>query len=195
MIYWELFYVFFRIGLMGFGGGMAMLTLVEHDVMTHGWTTQSEFIDMVAISQMTPGPVGINIATYVGYTASQSVFGSAVATFALVLPSLIIMFTVCYIYDKLSQKYSNNPYYKNILWMLRALVIGLIGTIILSFANSEVFFSTITFGIALGCFLLAQAPFYVSKDSHPWLVRAVTILSNPILLLIFAGIVGYVSFS
>ena len=194
MIYWELFYVFFRIGLMGFGGGMAMLTLVEHDVMAHGWTTQSEFIDMVAISQMTPGPVGINIATYVGYTASQSVLGSAVATFALVLPSLMIMFSVCYIYDKLSQKYSNNPYYKNTLRMLRALVIGLIGTIILSFANREVFFGWETIAIGLCCFLLSQSSIFVKPTTPKTITFILGQISNPIVLIILAGLVGFLLF-
>ena len=82
MIYLELFLAFFKIGIFGFGGGYAMLSLIQSEVVvSHGWITSSEFADIVAISQMTPGPISINCATYIGYTASGgSVLGSALAT-------------------------------------------------------------------------------------------------------------------
>ena len=74
MLYFQLFYTFFKIGLFGFGGGYAMLSLIQREVVTHyGWLTPQEFTDIVAISQMTPGPIGINSATYVGFTATGSV--------------------------------------------------------------------------------------------------------------------------
>lgn len=92
MLYLNLFYTFFKIGLFGFGGGYAMLSMIQGEVVTrHGWLTPQEFTDIVAISQMTPGPIGINSATYIGYTATGSVWGSVLATLALVLPSFIIM--------------------------------------------------------------------------------------------------------
>ena len=99
MLYFLLFITFFQIGMFGFGGGYGMLSLIQGEVVHHyGWMTTGEFTDIVAISQMTPGPIGINSATYCGYTAAHnagygywmSVLGSAVATFALVLPSLIL---------------------------------------------------------------------------------------------------------
>ena len=95
MIYLYLFITFFEIGLFGFGGGYGMLSLIQNEVVrTHHWLTMSEFTDIVAISQMTPGPVGINSATYCGYTAVKNagfdapmaILGSTTATFALVLP-------------------------------------------------------------------------------------------------------------
>ena len=93
MIYLQLFYTFFKIGLFGFGGGYAMLSMIQGEVVTrYGWVSSQEFTDIVAISQMTPGPIGINAATYVGFTSTGSVWGSIIATFAVVLPSFILMF-------------------------------------------------------------------------------------------------------
>ena len=84
MVFLQLFYTFFKIGLFGFGGGYAMLSMIQGEVVTrYGWLTAQEFTDIVAISQMTPGPIGINSATYVGYT-----------TFAVVLPSFLLMLTI-----------------------------------------------------------------------------------------------------
>ena len=103
MIYLYLFITFFEIGLFGFGGGYGMLSLIQGEVVHHWhWMTTGEFTDIVAISQMTPGPVGINSATYCGYTAVVNagysvpigILGSLTATFALVLPSLILMILI-----------------------------------------------------------------------------------------------------
>ena len=95
--YIELFYTFFKIGLFGFGGGYAMLSLIQYEVVeAHQWLTTNEFMDILAISQVTPGPVAINSATYIGYIATGgTVLGSAVTTLAVCLPSIIIMTIVC----------------------------------------------------------------------------------------------------
>ena len=103
MIFILLFITFFQIGLFGFGGGYGMLSLIQTEVVQRNhWLTTSQFTDIVAISQMTPGPIGINSATYCGYTAvhnagygnMMSVVGSATATFALVLPSFLLMIMI-----------------------------------------------------------------------------------------------------
>ena len=103
MLFIELFPTFFQIGLFGFGGGYAMLSMIQGEVVTrYGWISSSEFTDIVAISQMTPGPIGINSATYVGYTAvinagysqAWAVLGSVTATLAVVLPSFILMIAI-----------------------------------------------------------------------------------------------------
>ena len=95
MIYIQLFYTFFKIGLFGFGGGYAMLSMIQGEVVTrYGWVSSQEFTDIVAISQMTPGPIGINAATYVGFTSTGSIWGAIIATFAVVLPSFILMLTI-----------------------------------------------------------------------------------------------------
>ena len=131
MIFLSLFITFFEIGLFGFGGGYGMLSLIQHEtVEAHHWLSTSEFTDIVAISQMTPGPIGINSATYCGYTAIHnagyghlmSILGSATATFALVLPSLVLMILI----SKMFMKYMNTPLVQSIFTGLRPAVVGLL---------------------------------------------------------------------
>lgn len=131
MIYLYLFITFFEIGIFGFGGGYGMLSLIQTEVVVnHNWLTTAEFTNIVAISQMTPGPVGINSATYCGYVAAHNagfgvgmaVLGSAIATFALVLPSLIMMILI----SKMFMKYMNHPVVTNVFLGLRPAVVGLL---------------------------------------------------------------------
>jgi hypothetical protein len=95
MIYLELFGVFFKIGLFGFGGGYAMIPLLEGEISAHGWLPVREFADIVAISQMTPGPIMVNAATYIGYRVA-GFLGSAIATFGVSLPSLVLVMLVAH---------------------------------------------------------------------------------------------------
>ena len=125
MIYLQLFYTFFKIGLFGFGGGYAMLSMIQGEVVTrYGWVSSQEFTDIVAISQMTPGPIGINAATYVGFTSTGSVVGSVIATFAVVLPSFILMLTI----SKFFLKYQKHPVVESIFSGLRPAVVGLLAS-------------------------------------------------------------------
>lgn len=146
MIFVNLFYTFFIIGLFGFGGGYGMLSLIQGEVVHHWhWMTTSEFTDIVAISQMTPGPIGINSATYCGYTAvynlgygyGLSIFGSFLATFALVLPSLILMIVI----SKMFLKYMNTPLVQSVFKGLRPAVVGLLGAATLLLMTEENFSS------------------------------------------------------
>ena len=107
MIFLELFITFFIIGAFTFGGGYAMLSLIQNQVVTvHQWLTPEEFTDIVAISQMSPGPIGINSATYIGYSVPHamgfspavSVLGSITATFAVVLPSYLLVLWICILF-------------------------------------------------------------------------------------------------
>jgi len=144
MIFLNLFYTFFLIGLFGFGGGYGMLSLIQGEVVQHWhWMTMGEFTDIVAISQMTPGPIGINSATYCGYTAvhnagygyGMSILGSATATFALVLPSLVLMILI----SKMFIKYMNTPVVQSVFSGLRPAVVGLLGAATLLLMTSENF--------------------------------------------------------
>ncbi len=136
MLYLQLFYTFFKIGLFGFGGGYAMLSLIQGEVVTrYGWLTPQEFTDIVAVSQMTPGPIGINSATYVGFTATGSVWGSVVATFAVVLPSFILMLTI----SKFFLKYQKHPLVEAVFKGLRPAVVGLLASAALVLMNAENF--------------------------------------------------------
>ncbi|MCL2133781.1 MAG: chromate transporter [Bacteroidales bacterium] len=148
MIYLQLFITFFKIGLFGFGGGYAMLSLIQHEIVeSQGWLTTSEFTDIVAISQMTPGPIGINAATFAGYTASGSVWGAAVATIALCLPSIIIMLLIC----KLFSIFRANPYFNAAFKALRPITVGLIASaalILVTPDNFSDYTSVIIFAVA-----------------------------------------------
>ncbi len=144
MIFLQLFIVFIQIGLFGFGGGYSMVSLIQGQVVTqYHWMTMREFTDVIAISQMTPGPIGINCATYCGYTAvhnagmsgMMAVFGSAMATFALVLPSLVLMILV----SKLLYKYMNTATMRSIFLGLRPCIVGVVGAAALLMMNGENF--------------------------------------------------------
>ena len=136
MIYLQLFLSFLKIGFFGFGGGYAMLTLIESETVSgHAWLTAAQLTDIVAISQMTPGPIAINCATYVGYTVTGNVWGSALATFAVCLPALTLMMLIVTFYTRLR----NNPYVKNIVRWLRPLTVGMIGAAALMLLSPETF--------------------------------------------------------
>lgn len=144
MIFILLFITFFQIGLFGFGGGYGMLSLIQTEVVQRNhWLTTSQFTDIVAISQMTPGPIGINSATYCGYTAvhnagygnMMSVVGSATATFALVLPSFLLMILI----SKMFLKYMNTQAVQSVFTGLRPAVVGLLGAATLLLMTPENF--------------------------------------------------------
>lgn len=146
MLYVKLFITFFEIGLFGFGGGYGMLSLIQHETVEHWhWMTSSEFTDIVAISQMTPGPIGINSATYAGYTACanagysmpMAVLGSATATFALVLPSLILMVLI----SKMFLKYMHTQTVQSVFMGLRPAVVALLAAATLLLCTKDNFSS------------------------------------------------------
>lgn len=194
MLYLQLFISFFKIGLFGFGGGLAILSLIQHEVLTYGWMTEKEFVDIVAISQVTPGPIGINCATYVGYTATQSVWGSVLATGAMILPGLLIMLAVCKVYQVLSTRFADNVYFQNTLRYLRFAVLGLIAAAALLLITPATFidhYSTILFAAVFVLTILPQ----LVRNKQPAVQRTVNILSHPILLIVLAGVAGYIIYS
>ena len=178
MIYLHLFYTFFKIGLFGFGGGYAMLSMIQGEVVTrYGWLTPQEFTDIVAISQMTPGPIGINSATYVGFTATGSVWGAIIATFAVVLPSFILMLTI----SKFFLKYQKHPAVEAVFGGLRPAVVGLLASAALVLMNAENFGSptedTRSFVISCIIFLVAF--------TGTWRYKL-----NPIGMIVACGVAG-----
>ena len=158
MIYWELFSTFFVIGMFTIGGGYAMLSLIQNEVVTvHGWISEGTFTDIVAISQMTPGPIGINSATYIGYEVLSNtgaseilcILGSFTATFAVVLPSFIIVLGLCKVYEKWKTHYM----FQGILNGLKPATLGLIGTAALGLATPENFIDWKSFVICILAFI------------------------------------------
>lgn len=180
MLYLHLFYTFFKIGLFGFGGGYAMLSMIQGEVVTrYGWLTPQEFTDIVAISQMTPGPIGINSATYVGFTTTGSVWGSFIATFAVVLPSFILMLTI----SRFFLKYQKHPTVEAVFSGLRPAVVGLLASAALVLMNVENFGlpteDTRSFIISCLIFLIA----FVGTKKYKL---------NPIGIIVACGIAGLI---
>lgn len=186
MIFLELFYTFFKIGLFSFGGGYGMLSVIQGEVVArHGWLSAAEFTDIVAVSQMTPGPIGINSATYVGYTAVinsgapewMAVLGSFVASFAVMLPSVILMLVVSIYF----MKYSRHRAVESIFKGLRPAVVGLIASAALLLMTAE------NFGSPTG----APMQFWVSCTLFAAAFAAMKFFRvSPILILVLAGLFG-----
>jgi chromate transporter len=158
MIFFELFTTFFLIGMFTIGGGYAMLSLIQNEVVTvHNWISDGTFTDIVAVSQMTPGPIGINSATYIGYEVLANagapellcILGSFTATFAVVLPSFIIVLSICKAYSRFKDHYL----FKGVMTGLKPATLGLIGTAALSLATPENFIDWKSFVICIAAFV------------------------------------------
>ena len=188
LILLQLFWTFFLIGLFGFGGGYAMLSMIQGEVVGHyQWMTMGQFTDIVAISQSTPGPIGINSATYVGYTALVNAgyspywgfLGSFIATFAVVLPSFILMLLI----SKFLLKYRNHASVENVFSGLRPAVVGLLLAATLLLMNSENFSSMAEnpwrFLLSIFLFLFA----FVGQKVYRL---------GPILIIVLCGLAGIV---
>ncbi len=122
MIYIKLFLVFFKIGLFSIGGGLATIPFLQEIVRKYGWITSQDLLDMIAISESTPGPIGINTATFVGYKTA-GVFGGIISTIGIVTPSIIIITIIAHYFGKINEK----PIVQAGFYGLRPAVIGLIG--------------------------------------------------------------------
>ena len=173
MIFLELFYTFLKIGMFSFGGGYGMLSVIQGEVVSrHAWLTASEFTDIVAVSQMTPGPIGINSATYVGYTVA-GFWGSVVATISVCLPALTLMILITRFFIKLR----TNRYVKGLIAGMRPVVIGMIGAaaLLLMFPSSKEGASFID-GWSWALFIGAMVASYKKV--------------NPILLIVLSAILG-----
>lgn len=189
MIYWQLFIAFVRVGLLGFGGGMAIISLIREEVIAHGWMTDQEFVDIVAISQMTPGPVGMNCATYVGYTATGTVWGSLLASFAIVLPSLIIMLIICRIYDRLQARWSENRIYQVAMRVIRVLVVLLVAYAAWSLMNPASFIDAMSWVIFGTVLLLSILPDLTARTRLKG-TKPIQAISHPMLLIVLSGLAG-----
>lgn len=172
-IYWKLIWAYIKIGIFGFGGGYAMLSLVEKIVVSdNAWISEQMFTDIVAISQMTPGPIGINSATYIGYVVTGSVLGSIVTTVTVMLPSfLLVLYASHFI-----RRHKESAIIKGVFAGLRPVVIGLIASAALLLMNRQNFpDNTWSILIGVASFLLV----YFTKI-------------HPIFIICLAGVAGLV---
>ncbi|MBE6219161.1 MAG: chromate transporter [Rikenellaceae bacterium] len=171
----QLVWSYLKIGFFGFGGGYAMLSLIHSEVVVRNeWLTNGEFSDIIAISQMTPGPIALNSATYIGYEVA-GVLGSMVATTAVCIPALTLMILLTRFFLKLH----NNRYVQSVVLAMRPVVVGMImsAALLLIFPHSDDGRSFI--------------------DGWSWLIFALALLGsakkvNPILLIVVSGIAGVV---
>lgn len=190
MIFWDLFCTFCKIGIFNFGGGYAMIALIQNEVVEkHAWLTAKEFADIVATSQVTPGPIGINVATYTGYTAVVNsgygeifgVLGALLATFSVVILPFILMLIVC----KYLQKHHKNLIVQTVIRFLKISVVGLIAAAAVLLVNSDTFGSykneTTQFVISIVLFVSA-------------FIASLKFKTSPILLLFISGVVGFVAY-
>lgn len=190
MILIRLFLTFLKIGIFTFGGGYSMVALIQNEVVEkNGWMTASEFTDILAISQMTPGPIGINTATYAGYTAVvnlglpawEGVLGSLIASLAVIILPVVAMLLV---FSWLSH-HKANPVVDSIFKVLRITVVGLIAAAALLLLTQE------SFGVPgfnkqfVVSLLIFVTVFWLSWRRH----------TNPIILILASGIVGLVVYS
>lgn len=195
-IYWQLVWAYIKIGIFGFGGGYAMLSLVEKAVVSPGWISETLFTDIVAISQMTPGPIGINSATYIGYVApgqvdpsltgiGWSLLGSCLATLAVVIPSFILVLYSSHFI----RKHSESGVIKAIFTGLRPVIVGLIASAAIMLMNNANFNPRnidwqlrTNIGICVIAFCLAYFPIKYKKK---------LIKIHPILIIVLAGTAGF----
>ena len=189
MIYLKLIWAYLKIGLFGFGGGYAMLSLIERIIVGNHWISEQTFTDIVAISQMTPGPIGINSATYIGYVAPGAVnpvfssplwgiLGSVLCTLVVVVPSFLLTLYASHFISR----HRESAYVKGEFTGLRPVVVGLIGSAALLLMNSANFGENthdvaLSIGICVASFVLV----YFVK----W---------HPILIIVLAGLAGLILF-
>jgi chromate transporter len=183
MILISLFYEFFIIGIFAYGGGLAMLPLLQEIAIDRGWLTVTEFTDLIAISQSTPGPIAINLATFIGYN-NAGVLGALVSSLAVILPAFILALIIA----RFLQHFNDHPIVKAVLVGLKAAVIGLILTAVLQVAfvslytteaaNILTFYKNLDYKAILLFFGMFFAVFKYKK--------------HPIVYITIAGILGVV---
>ena len=173
MIFLELFMTFFKIGLFTFGGGYAMLPLIEAEVTTRSWIEMTELIDFVAVSESTPGPFAINMATYIG-SELGGVLGSVCATLGVVMPSFIVILIVAKCYEK----FKTNKIVAGCMTGLKSAVPGLIATAFLTMVKTVFFevsaFPQKSFFVSLAVFALMLV--LALKKKHPVMIVGISAL-------------------
>ena len=171
MIYLELFFTFFCIGAFTFGGGYAMLPLIQNEVVGHGWMTLEEIVNFIAVSESTPGPLAVNMSTYIGRVMA-GLGGAACATLGVALPSFIIILIVARFYEKFK---SSRPV-AGAMTGLRPAVIGLIAASLVSIGQKvfvpESGFAWPAFAVSAGIFLVTSVLGF--KKAHPILLIALS---------------------
>lgn len=131
MIYLSLFFEFFKTGLFAVGGGLATIPFLNEIALRTGWFSQDLLGDMIAVAESTPGPIGVNVATYAGFTTA-GFFGGLIATLGLILPSIIIILLI----GTVLEKFKNNPFVSRAFYGIRPMVVGMIASVAIGLIGS-----------------------------------------------------------
>lgn len=182
MILINLFLTFFKIGILTFGGGYAMLPLIQEEVAAHGWLTSEELINFVAVSESTPGPFAVNISTYVGMTVG-GVLGAVCATLGVAMPSFIVILIVAKYYEK----FRSSKIVSGCMSGLKPAVVGLIGAAVVSLGV------TVFFPNGLGVYAFKDAAFYLSVAIFAVMSVFAFKKAHPILLICISAVVGIIA--
>ena len=196
-IYLKLIWAYIKIGVFGFGGGYAMLSLVEKSVVEPGWISEQMFTDIVAISQMTPGPIGINSATYIGYVAPGSVdaaysgflwgvLGSVLCTLAVTVPSFIMVLYASHFI----RKHQESGAIKAIFSGLRPVVVGLIASAAIMLMNAANFNPNGVTWQLCASIAICVAAFCLAWFPIPYKGKKIKI--HPIMIIILAGVTRFI---
>lgn len=192
MIYLKLLFSFIKIGLFSFGGGYAMIPLIQKEIEMHGWISSAEFVDIIAIAEMTPGPIAVNSATFVGYKTA-GLLGSILATIGVALPSFILILAVSGYFFK----YQNKPITVMVFYGVRPVVTGLIAAAAVFVAKTAIFKNDVSI----------EAFNYLSNKPESFfdfrgiviliatLVALIKFKIHPILAIAGAGIAGIIIYS
>ena len=179
MIYLELFLTFFKIGLFTFGGGYAMLPLVQAEVATLGWLDEATLVNFVAISESTPGPFPINLATFVG-TQVGGILGAVCATVGVILPSFIVILIVAKVYDK----FRKSRAVMGVMEGLKPATVGLIAAAVISVGQTALFPG----GISLEVF--TSPAIYISLAIFALMTVLAFKKAHPIIIVVISAVVG-----
>ena len=179
MILWELFWTFFKIGAFTFGGGYAMLPLIQDAVTAKGWVSSQALVDFVAVSESTPGPFAVNMATYVG-AQLQGIPGAACATLGVVLPSFLIILIIAKCY----QRFQKSTLVRGVMAGLKPAVVGMIATALLNVAT------TVFAPMGWAWTLLTTPEFYVSAGIFGLSAILAFRKKHPILIICLSALLG-----
>ena len=175
----ELFLTFLKIGAFTFGGGYAMLPMMQEEVLKHEWATKAEIINFVAVSESTPGPFAINMATYVG-TEQYGVLGAFFATLGVVLPSFIIILIVAKCYEK----FQRSKVVMGCMSGLKPCVVGLIGAAVISIAT------TVLFPLGISAAVFSNPNIYISLAIFAVMAILAFKKVHPILIISMSAVIG-----
>lgn len=191
MIQMLLFWTFFKIGLFSFGGGYAMIPLIQKEILHYNWLNAKEYADIIAISQMTPGPIAVNTATYVG-AKTAGLFGAFSATLGVSLPSFILIVIIAHFFIQ----FKENAVVESVLQGIRPVTIGMVASAVIFLAGTSIFKSAISFDTLKYMFNGHMSSLYNTIDIWSLVVFLVILIStakfkvHPIIAVLVSALLG-----